>query len=107
MSEIKRMDMDNYIEKSRLLSGLAMLLQSCEKENDIFEVTYWYLPRLFPNLKGAIHLFDSAGNNVSTPYSWPEQNEMYREKPNFKACHAFSSGSVIDSFLTSNEKCKT
>lgn len=100
------MEIDNYIEKSRLLFGLAMLLQSCENEDDIFEVAYWYFPRIFPLFQGAIYLLNSSGDKVSTQYGWPEQKDASRGIPNLKTCHAFSSGSVIDSFLTSDTKCK-
>ena len=37
-----------YLEKFKLLAGMAMLLQSCTDENELFDVAHAYLPRLFP-----------------------------------------------------------
>ncbi len=44
----RKLDMsDPHTHQLTLLSGMAMLLQSCFIEAELFDVAYWYLPRLF------------------------------------------------------------
>lgn len=45
---------DPHTRQLTLLSGMAMLLQSCSRESELFDVIYWYLPGLFPYVSGRI-----------------------------------------------------
>lgn len=53
-----------------LLSGMAMLLQSCNKEAELYDVTYWYLPQLFPDTPGGIYLMGEKDTPAEQVYAW-------------------------------------
>ncbi|MGL1931920.1 MAG: GGDEF domain-containing protein [Desulfotalea sp.] len=103
------MDQNRYFEQIKLLSGMAMLLQSCEVEEDISDVIYWYLPKLFPNFTGVIHLLKSErsvdNEKIETLFSWPEDFVREKSNPNIEHCRAFVYGSAIESLFGSNCNC--
>lgn len=98
------MDSKEFGDKSTLLAGLAMLLQSCEKEEELFDVTFWYLPILFPNTSGTIYLGDDEKDNFSVAFSWPDQHEK-TPLPAPQTCLAFTDGSAIGTFQNRSTFC--
>ncbi len=61
-----------------LLSGMAMLLQSCVTEDELFDIAYWYFPALYKGRSGAIYLAEEAGKPLVKRLAWgqtdlPEQ----------------------------------
>lgn len=91
-------------DKMMLLSGLAMLLQSCEKEDEIIEVIYWYLPRLFPNTRGRVFLNDESSGQSVLAFAWPEEENIRKEFP-VKDCPALLAGNVVDGFESREKGC--
>ncbi len=89
------MNSDAYAEKLKLLSGLAMLLQSCEKEKELFDVTYWYLPKLFPATSGNIFLVDKTGQYCTPVFLWPSR-EAPEAVPDPTGCPAITTGNAVD-----------
>jgi diguanylate cyclase (GGDEF)-like protein len=99
------MDSKEYAEKLKLLSGMAMLLQSCVEEKELFDVTYLYMPKLFPGTKGSIYLTYEPNNNLVAAFSWPVQDDMLKG-PDFISCPAFLNGITVDILEHSNSVCK-
>ena len=85
-----------YLKKFKLLAGMALLLQSCTKENELFDVTYLYLPQLFPELYGEIFLQPRVGKKVEAVFCWGMPEKACPE-PDFSLCKAFTTGVVVDS----------
>lgn len=97
------MESNEFVDKSILLAGLAMLLQSCEKEEELFDVTFWYLPKLFPNTSGAIYLIDEE-EKFSVAFSWPDQHNK-STSPVPQTCLAFTDDSTVDTFQKGSTFC--
>lgn len=75
-------------EKMTLLSGMAMLVQSCQKESDLFDVASCYLPQLFQGRSGAIYLSETGEGPMEQRLAWggavlPKQ--MYSQCPVLRA----------------------
>jgi hypothetical protein len=74
---------------------MGMLLQSCDRENELFDVTYLYLPKLFPEFYGEIFLQDALGKEIHSSFSWgTPKKEM--AMPDFAQCRAFTCGVVVN-----------
>ena len=57
--------------KLTLVSGMAMLLQSCDKEEELFDtIAYWYLPLLFKGCSGAIYLAEDKNESLKRRLAW-------------------------------------
>ena len=54
------MNEPNWADLFRMLSGMSRLLQSCTTEDEILDVMDWYVPRMFPDVGGSVHLFADA-----------------------------------------------
>lgn len=100
------MDSDDCAEQLQLLSGLAMLLQSCEKETDLFEVTYWYLPRIFPGTLGKIFLLDKTGEHCAPVFSWPTPGAVRADAvPDHTRCPAMIKGNAVNESDADRSRC--
>ncbi len=60
----------SHTHKLTLVSGMAMLLQSCSREAELFDVVYWYLPEIFERLSGRICLQEKNRPVVTTMFEW-------------------------------------
>lgn len=99
------MTTSDYAEKLKLLSGMAMLLQSCEQEDELFDVTYWYLPRLFPDSPGSILLVSENSEMLGSVFSWPD-SETKPFHPVSTRCPAFLAGSAVDTRTADPAGCR-
>ncbi len=60
-------------ERSRratLLAEMGELLQSCATREEVFTAALGFAPKIFPNRRGAISLFNSARNLIEVAGSW-------------------------------------
>jgi diguanylate cyclase (GGDEF)-like protein len=82
---------DPHTHQLTLLSGMAMLLQSCSLEAELFDVVYWYLPRLFPDVSGRICLKEKNHLKITTAFEW---GESFRKKrgPMPRICDVLDKG---------------
>lgn len=99
------MDSGNYDEKLKLLSGLAMLLQSCDRETELFDVTYWYLPRLFENTAGRIFLISEVPGTCVPVFSWPP-NHTGHSNPDPARCPCLLHGIPMDEGDSGRSACR-
>lgn len=67
---------DSHAHKLTLLSGMALLLQSCAREDELLDVVYWYLPTLFSDIPGRICLQDRTLQIAEPVFEWGEQDRM-------------------------------
>jgi len=98
------MDSNEYIENFKLLSGMGMLFQSCEEPGDLFDVAFWYLPRLFPGRPGAVYLVDETKKKLVHAYSWPD-SDGDRKIPDSESCRALLTGITEDVIQTKADVC--
>lgn len=62
------------VNKLTLLSGMAMLVQSCATEDELFDaVAYWYLPLLFQGRSGAVYLAEDGDQSLKQRLAWGEE----------------------------------
>jgi len=59
-----------HTHKLTLLSGMAMLLQSCSREAELLDVIYWYLPGIFERISGRICLQEKNRPVVTPVFEW-------------------------------------
>lgn len=59
----------------RMLSGMSRLFQSCSTEEELIDVMDWYVPRMFPDVAGAVHFFASADGPDGT-FTWGEATRI-------------------------------
>ncbi|MBU1002237.1 MAG: sensor domain-containing diguanylate cyclase [Proteobacteria bacterium] len=83
----------NWSDLFRLLSGMARLFQSCSTEEELFDVADWYIPRMFPDVSGAIHLFADADARARS-FTWGE-SEAIASPPDMDACEALAKGQPL------------
>jgi len=57
-------------QRATLLAEMGELLQSCLTREEVFTAALGFAPRIFPNRRGAIVLFNSAGNLVEVAGNW-------------------------------------
>jgi diguanylate cyclase (GGDEF)-like protein len=100
----KNMDSHEYAERFKLLSGMSMLLQSCSQEKELFDVTCWYLPKIFPNNSGAVFLVSGNDKKLSPAFSWPDSDND--KIPDLANCRAFLKGLVVDSITKKDISCE-
>lgn len=86
-----------------LMSGMAMMLQSCNAEAELFDVTYWYLPQLFPDIAGRIFLMDDEAQLLKPVFHWGNFGDAATE-PLPAACRVFERG-VIAGTAEGNVRC--
>ncbi|SMC37721.1 hypothetical protein SAMN02746065_101220 [Desulfocicer vacuolatum DSM 3385] len=84
-----------YLEKFKLLTGMAMLLQSCDKEEELFDVIFLYLPKLFPDVYGEIFLQDTLEKEIHSAFVWGKLTKEM-PMPDFEHCRAFACGVVVN-----------
>ncbi len=84
-----------YLEKFKLLAGMAMLLQSCTQENELFDVASVYLPRLFPEFYGEIFLQEETGQEIRQIFNWGTPGKEI-SAPNFTLCRSFVCSLVVN-----------
>ncbi|WP_461209146.1 GGDEF domain-containing protein [Desulfocurvus sp. DL9XJH121] len=65
------MNEPSWADLFRLLSGMSRLFQSCTDEQEFLDVCEWYVPRIFPDFSGALHLFASADSEALS-LAWGE-----------------------------------
>ena len=84
---------DNF----KLLSGMALLFQSCNLEAELFDVTDTYLPRLFPDFHGEIFLQDGPEDALYSVVQWGRSSVPERERPapDFTRCRACRRGEMV------------
>jgi len=77
-------------QKLKLMNGMAMLLQSCVEEEELFDVIYWYLPKLYPDSRGGIYLLKKMSTGMTQVFSWHSNGEEITSPiPDSKCCKAF------------------
>ena len=57
-------------QRATLLAEMGELLQSCLTREEVFTAALGFAPRIFPNRRGAIVLFNSARNLVEVAGNW-------------------------------------
>lgn len=93
-----------YFEKSKLLSGMGMLLQSCTREKELFDVTQLYLKKLFPEFRSEIFLQDESGGTIAPVFNC-EKSEKITATPDFDHCEAFIRGVLINGHEKKSNTC--
>jgi diguanylate cyclase (GGDEF)-like protein len=84
-------------QKLKLLNGMAMLLQSCVEEEELFDVIYWYLPKLYPASRGGIYLFQKENSGMTQAFAWhSSEEETVSPIPDPKYCQAVKLGRPVD-----------
>lgn len=58
--------------RSTNLAKMAELLQSCSDPKDALSVVSRMAPKVFPELRCAVLLFDSTGEKLEVPADWPQ-----------------------------------
>jgi hypothetical protein len=64
-----------HTHKLTLLSGMAMLLQSCSRETELYDVIYWYLPKIFSHVSGRICLQEKNKHTVLPVFEWGKPSQ--------------------------------
>ncbi len=82
---------DPHTRQLTLLSGMAMLLQSCTRETELFDVIYWYLPELFSEVSGRICLKESNPPTVTRVFEWGTSSRK-KENPTPRNCDVLDKG---------------
>ena len=59
-------------DRATTLAKMAELLQSCSEIKEIFSVVSGMAPRIFPNLRGAVLLFESSRELLEVVASWAD-----------------------------------
>lgn len=85
---------DTHAQRLTLLSGMAMLLQSCTREDELFDVTYWYLPNLFSGIPGRICLIHKHREAASQVFSWGDETLMAAD-PMPEQCKVLKKGIFV------------
>jgi|GEM_PF-2738128 diguanylate cyclase (GGDEF)-like protein len=95
---------DPHTRQLTMLSGMAMLLQSCAREPELFDVIYWYLPGLFANVSGRICLKQRVPPKVTTVFEW---GEFFRKKsePASLICDVIDKGLPISAGKAARTCC--
>ena len=78
----------------RLLSGMTRLMQGCPEESDILNVAWWYLPVMFRNYDGQLHLPDSPTGIQSTSLQWGP-GTVFPLLPDPDFCPAQRKGTIV------------
>ncbi len=99
------MNETQYLKKIKLLTGMGMLLQTCDMENEMFDVTYIYLPKLFPEFYGEIFLQDAFSKEIHSAFSWGTPGKEMA-MPDFAQCRAFTCGVVVNTRENRAVSCK-
>ncbi|HEX8813289.1 MAG TPA: diguanylate cyclase, partial [Terracidiphilus sp.] len=73
------------------LAKMAELLQTCTDEDEAFSVVAGMAPKVFPELRGAILLFDSARHRLETKVIWSDC-ELAPEGYGPQECWALNTG---------------
>lgn len=91
----------------RLLSGMSMLLQSCDSEKKLFEIVSLYLPKLFPGTT-ACHIFiqNRDKKTIEPVMTYPE-NMLPDAPPELSDCISFIKGVVVGEDSTPQGRCGT
>jgi diguanylate cyclase (GGDEF)-like protein len=98
-------DILNYERKLRLLNGMSMLIQSCNKEKELFDVLYWYLPNLYPDTSGGIFLRNENDGKMDEVFSWGSSEcAEISCIPDAKLCPAIKKGRPVDILKPDNHK---
>ncbi len=95
---------DPHTRQLTLLSGMAMLLQSCSRESELFDVIYWYLPGLFPDVSGRICMKERNQPEVTTAFEW---GESFRKKrsPRPRICDVLDKGLPVSAGKAARTCC--
>jgi len=98
-------DISGYEKKLKLLNGMSMLIQSCVKEKELFDVLYWYLPNLYPGTSGGIFLRNENSGKMEQVFSWGSSERLEIScTPDEKICPAIKKGRPFDNLKADNHK---
>lgn len=93
-----------HTHKLTLLSGMAMLLQSCSRETELYDVIYWYLPQIFSHVSGRICLQEKNTQTVIPVFEWGKPSQTAVESKPLK-CEVLKKGLPVSSRETSVACC--
>jgi len=98
-------DISGYEKKLKLLNGMSMLIQSCVKEKELFDVLYWYLPNLYPGTSGGIFLRNENSGKMEQVFSWGSNDRLEIPCiPDVRLCPAIEKGRPVDNLKADNNK---
>jgi len=102
---MNKKDRLSYEKKLKLLNGMAMLIQSCVKEKELFDVLYWYLPNLYPETSGGIFLKNENDLRMEKVFSWGDSECIEISCiPDTEFCPAVKRGRPVDTSKSDSEK---
>jgi diguanylate cyclase (GGDEF)-like protein len=93
-----------HTHRLTLLSGMAMLLQSCSRETELYDVIYWYLPKIFSHVSGRICLQEENKHTVIPIFEWGKPSQTAVEPMPLK-CDVLGKGLPVSSRKTSLACC--
>ncbi len=93
-----------YLEKFKLLTGMALLLQSCAREKELADVIDVYLPRLFPDVYGELFLQVDSGKEIQSVLCWGTPAKKW-PLPDFKRCRSFTCSVVVNDREGPSQSC--
>jgi diguanylate cyclase (GGDEF)-like protein/PAS domain S-box-containing protein len=59
-------------QRATLLAKMGELMQSCQSREEVFAAALGFAPKIFPNRRGAVALFNSSRNLVEVAGQWRE-----------------------------------
>lgn len=95
-----------YLEKFKLLTGMALLLQTCTREKELVDVIDVYLPRLFPDVSGEFFLQVDSGKEIQSVLGWGTQAQTW-PLPDFKRCRSFTCSVVVNDRENLSQSCQS